>query len=100
MDLDDGQLRAAFGEQSTTFVDLVDRTSDLATPTAIEGWECAVLIGHVSTAVEALWRWQADAPPDVPEVDAVGWWDGVDPGTNGASRSDTPRSAPMRNCGS
>jgi hypothetical protein len=84
MDFDFEQLRSAFGEQSRTFVDLVDQTRDLATPTMLEGWDCAVLIGHVSTAVEALWRWQGQAPPDAPEVDAVGWWDGVDAGTNDA----------------
>ncbi len=82
MDVDFDELRAAFGEQSEVFVDLVDRTPDLSTPTALEGWDCAVLVGHVSTAVEALWRWQGDPPPDAPEVDAVGWWDGVDGGAN------------------
>ncbi|MCO5317354.1 MAG: maleylpyruvate isomerase N-terminal domain-containing protein [Microthrixaceae bacterium] len=82
MDFEFEQLRAAFGEQSTTFVDLVHNTRDLSTPTALEGWDCAVLIGHVSTAVEALTRWQADPPPDAPEIDAVAWWDGVDPGMN------------------
>ena len=82
MDFDFELLRAAFGDQSTTFIGLVDDTGDLATPTALGDWDCAVLIGHVSTAVEALWRWQGDAPPDAPEIDAVGWWDGVDPGIN------------------
>ena len=82
MDFDFEQLRAAFSEQSRTFVDLVDQTRDLSTPTRLEGWDCAVLIGHVSTAVEALWRWQGNALPDAPELDAVGWWDGVDAGTN------------------
>jgi uncharacterized protein (TIGR03083 family) len=82
MDFEFEQLRAAFGEQGTTFIDHVDHTRDLSTPTRLEGWDCAVLIGHVSTAVEALTRWQGDTPPDAPEIDAVGWWDGIDSGTN------------------
>ena len=82
MDLDFGELRMAFGEQSRVFVDLVDQTADLSTPTMLEGWDCGVLVGHVSTAVEALWRWQGEPPPDVPEIDAVGWWDGLAPELN------------------
>lgn len=82
MDFDFDELRAAFGEQSRVFVDLVDHTPDLSTRTALEGWDCAVLVGHVSTAVEALWRWSGEPSPDTPKVDAVGWWDGVDAGVN------------------
>ncbi len=82
MDFDFDELRAGFGDQSMVFVDLVNATSDLSTPTRLEGWDCAVLVGHVSTAVEALWRWKGEPPPDVPEIDAVAWWDVVDASVN------------------
>jgi len=82
MDFDFELLRAAFSEQGTIFVRLVDDTSDLATLTALGDWDCAVLIGHVNTAVEVLWRWKGEAPNGAPEIDAVGWWDVVDAGTN------------------
>jgi hypothetical protein len=82
MDFDFDELRAGFGGQSRVFVELVDATPDLSTPTKLEGWDCAVLVGHVSTAVEALWRWQGEPSPDVPVIDAVGWWDVVDGGVN------------------
>ncbi len=84
MDFDFDELRTAFGGQSRAFVALVDATPDLSTPTRLDGWDCAVLVGHVSTAVEALWRWQGAPPPDVPSIDAVGWWDVVDGGVNSA----------------
>jgi hypothetical protein len=82
MDFDFDELRAGLGGQSTVFVELVDATPDLSTPTRLEGWDCAVLVGHVSTAAEALWRWQGEPPPDAPAIDAVGWWDLVDGGVN------------------
>ena len=82
MDFDFDELRAGLGEQSMVFLDLVDATPDLSMSTRLEGWDCAVLVGHVSTAVEALWRWQGEPPPDVPAIDAVGWWDVVDGGLN------------------
>jgi hypothetical protein len=68
-------LKVAFDEQAAVFVDIVDEASDLSDPTALVGWDCAVLVGHVSTAIEALWRWRGDAPESAVEVDAVGWWD-------------------------
>ena len=82
MDFDFELLRAGFSEQGTIFVRLVDDTADLATLTALGDWDCAVLIGHVNTAVEALWRWQGEVPNGAPEIDAAGWWDLVDAGTN------------------
>ncbi len=84
MDFDFDELRAGFRDQSRVFVDLVDATPNLSTPTRLGGWDCAVLVGHVSTAVEALWRWQGEPPVDTPEIDAVGWWDVVDAGVNSA----------------
>ena len=75
-------LRSAFTEQSTIFLDLVNAAPDLAAPTALAGWDCAVLIGHVSTAIEALWRWQGDPPDGTVELDAVRWWDAADPAIN------------------
>ena len=59
-------------------------SSTTSTLTALGDWDCAVLIGHVNTAVEALWRWQGEAPNGAPEIDGVGWWDLVDAGTNDA----------------
>lgn len=82
MDFDFELLRVGFSEQGAIFVGLVDDTADLATLTALGDWDCAVLIGHVNTAVEALWRWQGEVPNGAPEIDASGWWDFVDAGTN------------------
>lgn len=72
----------AFRQQSVGFVDLVDATPDLAASTPLDGWDCAVLVGHVSTAVEALWRWAGDPPNGAPELDRVNWWDAADPAVN------------------
>jgi Mycothiol maleylpyruvate isomerase N-terminal domain len=79
MTIEFDNLRAAFQRQSAEFLDLVDATPDLAVPTPLDGWDCAVLIGHVSTAIEALWRWRGDPPDGAVELDRVDWWDGVDP---------------------
>lgn len=75
-------LVRAFGAQGATFLELVDATPDLDAPTALGDWTCGVLVGHVTTAIEALWRWQGEAPAGVIEVDRVMWWSGVDPATN------------------
>lgn len=72
----------AFREQSTRFVDSVGATPDLTVQTPLDGWDCAVLVGHVSTAIEALWRWRGDPPSGAPEIDRVSWWDAADPVTN------------------
>lgn len=82
MTIDFDSLRDAFREQSVSFVDLVDATPDLAAPTPLEGWDCAVLTGHVSTAIEALWRWRGDPPANALELDRVNWWDAADPTVN------------------
>ncbi len=60
MEFDLDQLRGAFVDPSAVFLDLVRSGDDLGVPTALEGWDCAVLVGHVSTAIEGLWRWQGD----------------------------------------
>lgn len=76
------ELQHAFDDQANVFVELVISTPDLAAPTALGDWDCAVLVGHVSTAIEALWRWQGDAPDSAIELDATSWWDAVDPSVN------------------
>lgn len=82
MTIDFDILRDAFHGQSTEFLDLVDATPDLAASTPLDGWDCAVLVGHVSTAVEALWRWRGDPPDGAPELDRVSWWDAADATVN------------------
>ena len=82
MTIDFDILRDAFQAQSTGFLDLVGATPDLAASTPLDGWDCAVLVGHVSTAVEALWRWRGDPPEGAPELDRVSWWDVADPTVN------------------
>jgi uncharacterized protein (TIGR03083 family) len=64
-----------FREQTQVFLDLVDDTEDLATPTALGEWDCATLIGHASTAVEGLFRWLGPRTDHDDEIDAVSWWD-------------------------
>ena len=75
-------LCLAFRQQSVGFLDLVDATPDLGAATPLDGWDCAVLIGHVSTAIEALWRWRGDPPEGAVELDRVSWWDAADPTVN------------------
>lgn len=75
-------LTHAFGAQGAVFEGLVDATPDLGAPTALGDWTCAVLVGHVTTAVEVLWRWQGDPPDGAPEIDRISWWSGVDAATN------------------
>lgn len=82
MAIDFDTLRGAFHRQSLDFLDLVQATPDLAAPTPLEGWDCAVLVGHVSTAIEALWRWRGDPPAGAVELDRVTWWDAADPTVN------------------
>jgi hypothetical protein len=79
MAIDFDILRAAFREQSADFVDLVDATPDLGDSTELDGWDCAALVGHVSTAIEALWRWRGDPPDGALELDRGNWWDAADP---------------------
>lgn len=82
MTIDFDMLCDAFTEQSVHFLELVEATPDLAVPTPLEGWSCAVLVGHVSTAIEALWRWRGDPPDGAVELDRVSWWDAADPTVN------------------
>lgn len=79
---DFSELQHAFNDQANVLVDLVTSMPDLAAPTALGDWDCAVLVGHVSTAIEALWRWQGDHPDSAIELDATSWWDAVDPSVN------------------
>lgn len=78
MELEYEQVQRAFAAQSRAFLELVDVTEDLSTPTSLGDWDCAVLVGHVSTAIEGLARW-LDAPRAdlTDEWDAVSWWDGA-----------------------
>lgn len=73
MELDYGQVREAFAEQCQVFLALVDETSELSTPTSLGEWDCAALIGHVSTAIEALFRWQGTPGADDDEIDVLSW---------------------------
>jgi uncharacterized protein (TIGR03083 family) len=73
MELDCGQVRQGFKEQCQVFLDLVDETEDLSTPTGLGEWDCAALIGHASTAVEALFRWQSPPTDGGNEVNAATW---------------------------
>lgn len=82
MEFDFDELRTAFDEQSTVFGALVSRVDDLAAPTELDGWDVAVLVGHASTAVEALWRWRGVPSDGAVEIDSVSWWDAVDAGVN------------------
>jgi hypothetical protein len=82
VEFDFAELQQAFNEQTTVFVDLVSSTPDLTAPTALGDWDCAVLVGHVSAALEALWRWQGEPPETAVEVHATSWWDLVDPSLN------------------
>lgn len=82
MAIDFDILRDAFRGQSTEFLDLVHATPDLAVSTPLDGWDCAVLVGHVSTAVEALWRWRGDPPDGALELDRISWRDAADPTVN------------------
>ena len=82
MTIDFDRLCRAFEQQGAEFLDLVDATPDLAVPTPLTGWDCAVLVGHVSTAVEALWRWRGEPHDGTPELDRVGWWDITEPTDN------------------
>jgi hypothetical protein len=84
MTIDFDVLVDAFHRQSADFLDLVDATPDLAVPTPLEGWDCAVLIGHVSTAIEVLWRWRGLPADSAFELDRVNWWDAADPAVNDA----------------
>jgi len=73
VELDYAQVKLAFAEQCEVFLDLVDETEDLSTATALGEWDCAVLVGHVSTAVEALFRWQGIPGDELEEVDVLAW---------------------------
>jgi hypothetical protein len=73
MELDYGQVKHGFKEQCQVFLDLVDETGDLSTPTSLGEWDCAALIGHVSTAIEALFRWQSPPTNSGNEVNAATW---------------------------
>jgi uncharacterized protein (TIGR03083 family) len=76
VELDYEQVRQGFEAQTRVFLDLVAETEDLSAPTALGGWDCAALIGHVSTAVEGLFRWLGPVVDRDVEIDAVSWWDG------------------------
>jgi uncharacterized protein (TIGR03083 family) len=82
MTVDFDMLRSAFQGQSAIFAELVEATPDLAAPTPLDGWSCAVLVGHVSTAIEALWRWRGEPPHGAVELDRVSWWEAADPAVN------------------
>jgi len=41
----------------------------------LDRWDCAALVGHVSTAIEALWRWQGSPADGDVEVSAATWLD-------------------------
>lgn len=48
---------------------------DLAAPTRLEGWSIRVLLGHLSSGTEALWRWLGGEPGGRVELDAISYWD-------------------------
>jgi uncharacterized protein (TIGR03083 family) len=66
-------VRQGFAEQCDVFLDLVEETEDLSVSTALGDWDCAALVGHVSTAIEALFRWQGSPADSDDEVTVVGW---------------------------
>jgi len=74
MDVTPDTLARAFAGQGSVLVGIVARIDDLSVPTRLGGWTARVLVGHVSATIEVLWRWQGQAPPDSPELDAVSWW--------------------------
>lgn len=77
MQLDHGQLVRAFAGQADVIRAIVDGSDDLAVPTRLTGWSVRILVGHITSAVEALWRWQAPAPDGATELDAVAYWTAV-----------------------
>jgi hypothetical protein len=82
MSVDFENACSAFEQQSVRFLDLVEGAPDLSAPTDLQGWDCAVLVGHVNTSIEVLWRWRGDPPDGAVELDRISWWDAADPNVN------------------
>lgn len=68
------ELCAGFAAQGAAIADLVERIEDQSGQTRLAGWTKAVLIGHITAAVEALWRWRSAAVDDRLELDEVTYW--------------------------
>lgn len=74
MELNFDDLKAAFAEQGDQLKAIVDDVGELSVPTRLPGWSAGVMTGHVSTAIEALWRWDSAEPGEGIELDAVSYW--------------------------
>lgn len=70
-------LRTAFLSQACIINRMVRGMSDLSWTTRLPGWSVGVLIGHLWTATEALWRWQGAAEIGGRQLNAVTYWDPV-----------------------
>ncbi|MEX1287262.1 MAG: maleylpyruvate isomerase N-terminal domain-containing protein [Acidimicrobiia bacterium] len=78
MNLDHGSLVRAFAGQADVVTAIIDGFDELTGPTRLSGWTVRILVGHVTSAVEALWRWQAPAPAEgAITLDAVDYWTAV-----------------------
>ena len=69
------RLRSAFAGQSDVIRAVVASIDDLGSPTRLEGWSIRVLLGHLSTGAEAIWRWAGGDVSGRFEVDEVSYWD-------------------------
>ncbi|MDW3176510.1 MAG: maleylpyruvate isomerase N-terminal domain-containing protein [Acidimicrobiia bacterium] len=85
MDLVFDDLTDAYLGQAEVVRRLVESVDDFSVPTRIEGWSVGVLVGHLSTAIEALWRWSGEAVGDGVELDAVSYWTPVAAFADGSS---------------
>lgn len=74
MELDHPTLVRAFAGQADTIRTIARGFDDFTAPTRLPDWSVRVLVGHIASAVEALWRWQAPPPGDGTAVDAVAYW--------------------------
>ena len=85
MELNLDDLNHAFSEQGDRLKAVVDDVDEISAPTRLPGWSAGVMIGHVSSAIEALWRWDGAGSGEGIELDAVSYWQPVAAFADGSS---------------
>jgi uncharacterized protein (TIGR03083 family) len=68
-------LQRGFTDQAKVVAAMVRDLEDFSAPTRLPGWSCAVLVGHLTSGIEALWRWQGESAEGRAQLDAVSYWD-------------------------